>query len=244
MIAILTPSKTDTYIDRLVASLDRSEPNLKRPTRYRLIVGDNGLTEACRARHPTVEFVNVPRPFVFSKAVNLCAEKAAGCDLLVMNDDAAMASGGAIKVLEDVARRVTSPTFGILSARIDGGAGNEDQMQIVPPGEIRLTRKCVCFIAALIPAHIWSQIGPLDERFEGYGWEDTDYCRRVVEAGYSLGIIGAVVATHGYRDMAISGTFRPTFGLEKQTQLYHQNRELFEAKWGDGPQLGVYGSQT
>ena len=50
--------------------------------------------------------------------------------------------------------------------------------QVVP-------REWVAFYATLIPRAAWDSVGPMDEEFLS-GCEDTDYCKRLVAAGYTI----------------------------------------------------------
>ena len=76
----------------------------------------------------------------------------------------------------------------------------------------------------------------LDESFTGYGWEDTDYNRRVVEAGWKLGVTGSAIVKHHAHS-----TYRSMYGLDKHTEMYYAAQKIFVDKWGEGPQLGAYG---
>src|SRR5581483_8240699 len=84
----------------------------------------------------------------------------------------------------------------ILSAAVRGFVGNERQREVMPPG-FRLEESGLCFICVLIPRWAWLKVGELDERFLGYGCEDSDYCHRVVNLGLKMAICDEAVVHHG-----------------------------------------------
>ncbi len=187
MLDVLIPSRTDTYLARALDSLFWHGGF--QGTGRRIIVGDNGLE--AREEHPTVTYVDIPRPFNFARAINLCAAAADPThDLFVLNDDAHPLDFYFPVGVECAIRWGLEEGYGLLSPRIEGGVGNEDQRMKTPIGTIHPTYTTICFMAAIIPRVIWNKIGLMDERFTGYGCEDADYCRRVVEAGYKLGVAG------------------------------------------------------
>lgn len=175
MLAIIILSKTDAYINRLLASMEKSQFDFIK--KASVIVGDNGLSEATRTLHHKVKYITIPEPFVFAKAVNLCVAAAPKkSDILVMNDDTEIMTPKFVDKLEAALADPRSEPYGVLSPKITGGAGNTDMMKEIAEGDFVQTQKPVCFIAALIRRKVWNQVGGLDERYTGYGWEDTDYC--------------------------------------------------------------------
>jgi GT2 family glycosyltransferase len=50
--------------------------------------------------------------------------------------------------------------------------------------------------ALLVPMSIYQTVGPLDEAFVGYGYDDTDYGLRTLDAGFKLAIYQRVVVDH------------------------------------------------
>jgi GT2 family glycosyltransferase len=228
-------SRTDEHLIRLYFSLARSNRH-DWLERHRLVIGDNGISERIRKCFPReVRFVPIEEPFVFAKAINDCVEH--GCDpyhdILIMNDDTVVETPSFIPEMEIAASRTE---YGILSPVITGGgAGNPDQMRPVEGYDIRETKTIICFIAALIRREVWNRVGIMDEQFTGYGFEDTDYNRRVVEAGWKLGVTGAARVWH-----EASGTYRTKYGSQKHTAMFYESKAKFEAKWGQGHQLGAY----
>jgi GT2 family glycosyltransferase len=76
-----------------------------------------------------------------------------------------------------------------------------------------------------MPWYTYATLGPLDERFVGYGFEDNDYCARVFEAGLKIGIWDGCVVDHAHRPSVFRT--RPNFSV-----LFEQNRQLYRSKWG------------
>ena len=231
MISILVPSRTDAYIDRLIASFKASQPDWRRMTE--LIVADDGLSEACRQRHPEAMFVLCPIPFIFARNVNLAAESASG-HLFILNDDTRIVSANFVGALESVVNSDVAAGYGVLGARVLRNTGNLAQTQPVPAGEIHEIaptpenlQGTLPFIAVLIPRTIWREVGRLDEQFDGYGWEDNDYAMRVREAGYRLGIFGGVSVDHERH-----GTFRVYEA--RLDEMCERSRQRFDSKWGKG----------
>lgn len=78
----------------------------------------------------------------------------------------------------------------------------------------------VTFAAAMVRTEVFNRLGGLDERYV-YGWEDTDFCLRVLDSGGIIGCARDAVATHG------EGGTRSLAGGEDR-----HNGELFIQTWG------------
>lgn len=237
MIDVIIPTRTDEYFRRVVESL--LYKGGFREGRRRIIIGDNGLSQ--RPAHPALRYVDIERPFNFAKAINICAAASDPThDLLILNDDTRVETLMFPTVIELAIKWGREEGFGLISPRINGGVGNEDQRRQTPIGTILQTFKPICFMAAAVSRHVWNQVGPLDERFTGYGFEDADYSRRVVELGYKLGVAGWCSVEHGINGMVQSGTFQRVFSHEQYSQMGQRALRIFTEKWGAGPQLGEY----
>jgi GT2 family glycosyltransferase len=117
------------------------------------------------------------------------------------------------------------PDLGICSAGIRGAVGNPKQIAS-QSSQLQLETQALAFVCVYIARRVYDQIGPLDERFNGYGFEDNDYCTRAVAAGWHLGIWDGCVVDH-------SGTLPSTFRSRPDLiTLYEHNRHLFLDKWG------------
>lgn len=151
------------------------------------------------------------RPFVYSSAINALAQRAGSSDILIMGDDTRVVSQRWLARCSE------------LLADWPAGYGLINLCEIDIEG-IQESRTTFAFVATLIPRKIWRQIGQMDESYTGYGWDDTDYCVRVLHAGLRIGITGTARIKH-----AGSGTYGKIPGIEAMTT---HNRERFSEKWG------------
>lgn len=197
-VAVVIPSRNGANALACVAAVSALDNGVD------IIVVDDGA----RLTHPDlpVAWVDGVRPFVFARNVNRGIETAflrgAGV-AIILNDDALLATRSGFTMLGEEAVRFP----GILSAAVLGATGNARQNPVAQASSlcaIRLEERVLPFIAVAILRPLWSRIGPLDERFVHYGWEDNDYCRRVLDAGGRLGIYDGCVVRHG----ALPSTFR------------------------------------
>lgn len=79
-------------------------------------------------------------------------------------------------------------------------------------------------------ADAWHRSGGFCEDYVGYGGEDTDFARVVVDAGLGLGWVGSARAFHQWH--AVS---RPP--VEHVVDIV-RNAEIFRRRWGATPMLG------
>ena len=188
MISVLVPSFNDGMLMRLFASMEKSEPGSLR----HVIVLDNGLSPKLIAGCPSPRYVIVPAaPFVFSEAFNTGVRAAhAKHDIVCFSDDVVIRSKGWFSAL--VERFDDWPDeYGLLTcaeqstSTVYGHRLHPDEIVDLP--DIALGA------GILIPRRVLKQIGPWDETFVGYGFDDFDYGVRLLHAGYRLGITGAVV---------------------------------------------------
>ncbi len=196
-----------------VESLIKHAPGL---SKERIIVVDDGAKES----YPDapVTWVTGIKPFVFSRNANLGIARADEEDVILMNDDAALVTPGGFERLEAFVQ--TTPKVAICSAGISGYVGNKNQM---PTGEgPRKEKSGLAFVCAYIPRTTFKAIGLLDERFVGYGSDDVDFCRRVLQASLDLWVYDGCVVHHGGRS-----TFRDKGNMDK---LHALNREILTKK--------------
>ena len=66
-----------------------------------------------------------------------------------------------------------------------------------------------------------------DESFQGGFFEDDDYCRRAVEAGFKLGIIEDSFVHHH-----LSASF-DQLGKQRKQEIFDANKAVYERKWGE-----------
>lgn len=165
--------------------------------------------------------------FVYSRNINLGILESTG-DVLLTNDDVRFTHTKTLEIMQHVMAR--HPEVGILSPLIKGDVG--EYWQAHATKELHYTDVRLCFVCVLIRRSVLEEIGLLDEKFIGYGGEDVDYCRRVVNAGYKLGVTSAAIVRHGTENERRSRSFnRQELGtidaLDKVAMDY------YESKWGD-----------
>lgn len=221
MLRVLIPSCTDALLSACISSMERNEPG----SSACVIVADNGLSPKFRHYHPQLTYVLSPRPFVYSRAINQAASALGpDDDIMIMGDDSHILTPDWRRRCEEVLRH-TPEEFGCVHL-IEGAQA------IFPPQSVRFL---LAFVAVLIPRRAWDQIGPMDERYTAYGYDDFDYELRCLHAGLEIGRTGAVVFRHEG-----SATYRPWAGgtwegLDAMKQL---NLQRFAGKWGWTPAEG------
>ncbi len=166
------------------------------------------------------------KPFIFARNANIGIAAAGEDHVILLNDDALLRTPLGFDRLARIANR--DMDLGVLSPATSG-VGNESQ-SLWAEGDstkqgLRYEPKVLCFVCVYIRREVLKALGPLDERFTSYGWEDNDYCRRALKAGYKLGIYDPVQVDH----TSLKSTFRG-FGHCDMTF----NKRIYEEKWGRG----------
>ncbi len=202
-----------------VQSIAACEPTLPPSA---IVVVDDGARGQAESALPPVMWVAGERPFVFARNANRGIEAAAG-DVILMNDDARLVTPGGFTRLSDEVRR--RPTLGVCSAGVRGIVGNPRQLAHPRP-EFRVEPHGLAFVCVYLPRPVLQRLGPLDERFIGYGFEDNDYCTRVRAAGLQLGTWDGCVVDHSGE---LPSTYRTRPDLSVQ---FERNRQLYRQKWG------------
>ena len=120
-----------------------------------------------------------------------------GSDFLYVGDDVRFLQPGTVQRLQDIA--YSDPQIGLLSPVVVGGIGNVLQRASrYAPGatELAFTEEGLKFVCVYFKREVVEKVGYMDETFQGYGFDDDDYCRSVQAAGYRLGITPQVVVEH------------------------------------------------
>jgi GT2 family glycosyltransferase len=193
-----------------IHAIVENEPDLPRE---RIIVVDDGAFPLSKP-FVGIRWITGKKPFIFARNANL-GIKAANSDVILLNDDARLMTKHGFTELAKRKR-------GIVSAAISGMVGNKNQ--IGKNGGLRPEPKMLCFICVLIPQAVQEKLGPLDERFTGYGFDDDDYSKRALDAGIPLFVYDGCVVEHG--------TLKPTFRSRKNwAQDMEHNQKLYAEKW-------------
>jgi GT2 family glycosyltransferase len=186
-----------------------------------IIVVDDGARREAEPHLPGVTWVEGVKPFVYARNANI-GIRAAGTDVLLLNDDARLLTPSGFDRLSERAR--ADPSLGVCSAGVRGVIGNANQRADVRPSW-RLEGRTLVFVAVYLPHTVVERVGLLDERFTGYGYDDDDYCARAREAGLRLAVWSECVVDH-------SGHLPSTFRSRPDyARLFQQNRRLFADKW-------------
>jgi hypothetical protein len=199
--------------------LDKFEPAARKVL---VTSGENGLVA------PGWTVVTGAKPFVFGRNANMGIRECGGDDVFLMNDDTRI-RGPVLSVLKETAYKQTD--VGILVPQVVGGCGNPTQSakthlteDLVFPGE-RLA-----FIAVYFKRSTLDKVGLFDERFSGYGCEDTDYCHRASLANLKQAVTPRVVILHG-QGMPASSSFLRQMTSADQTASMLAMRKVYDEKW-------------
>lgn len=213
-LAVVIPTRNPENLAASSAAVRKHEPSAL------IVVVDDGLgirPQAC---------VLIPgiKPFIYARNCNLgirAALKDLTCNgVVLLNDDAILESPGGFTLLAEACD--ADPSIGIIGATCNN-VGNRNQW---PQGVgLRQEPRMVCFVGVYIPRHILESVGLLDERFEGYGFEDDDYCTRVRAAGLKVMIHDGCYLDHG----SLTSTFR---GNPSAPANLAHNSKIYRQKWG------------
>lgn len=178
---------------------------------------------------PMVELIPGIKPFCFARNVNLGIVARGDDDICVLNDDAMLTTGGGFTLLQQAAEE--HPEYGIISATTNVSGNPEQKPHSIG---LREARNPIAFIAVLIPRRTIEQVGLMDERFGGidpsgkpiYGYCDSDYVRRVKNAGLKVGIHDGCFVDHA----SLRSSFRGDPFAAGDTAYAGK---LYREKWGD-----------
>lgn len=217
-LSIIIPSKN---IDNLAACVTAIRSAWQSG---RIIVVDDGLA-ADESLPCVADVVPGVKPFCYARNINLGIAAAGDDDVILLNDDALLKTAHGFTRLWDQAKR--RPQYGIIASACSN-VGNPLQNLMPELAEVdgvRDEQRTLCFTCVLIPRRILNLVGPLDERFVDYGMDDDDYCLRVRNAGYRLGIYDGCYVDHG----SLTSSYR---GGPEAGGDFHPNLRRFIAKWG------------
>lgn len=209
--AIIVPSKRSDNLTACVAAIRAHEEN------PRIIVIDDGLTESPEG----IDLLMGESPFCFARNVNIGIRAAGELDCLLLNDDVQLQTPRGFSMMSEL-----SEGWGVLAPRTNV-SGNPNQTRIRHDEDIwEEPSRCVPFLCAYIPRVTINAVGLLDERFQCYGFEDMDFCRRTRLAGLKTGIFRDCFVDHGSLTSTYRGDPRTPANLEPGKMIYLD-------KWGD-----------
>jgi GT2 family glycosyltransferase len=221
-LSVIVPSRTAGNFIQCMKAVRENEPDA------RLVLVDDGITYqtvACWEQFgggPDV-IVKGEKPFVFARNMNAGIAASGDADgYFLLNDDALLTTANGFSEIARLADE--RPEFGII-APATNVTGALDQM----PQKIGLREvRNIAFVCVYVPRRTLDSVGILDERFTSYGWEDTDYCHRVKQAGLKIGVYDHCFVDHG----SLTSTFR---GGPHSAGDIEPGRKIFAEKWGFAP---------
>ncbi len=191
-----------------------------------LVVDDGAGTQANRETLP-VAWIPGAKPFIFARNANIGIQAAAD-DVILLNDDAELVTPGGFTRLAEIGRQ-----FGLTATLVDGRCGVAEQKYpfvAMNPGAMPSPSGRLAFIAVFIPKRTYQRVGPLDESFTKYGFDDDDYCLRANKLGLWTMICTECLVKHHESRM----TFHGPEALNGITHWYDDdNRHVFHAKYPD-----------
>jgi GT2 family glycosyltransferase len=214
--SIVIPSNNATRLRKCVTSI------LNRHVHSNIIVVDDGVKKDWTSEDPEVLFVPGIQPFIYARNANIGIVTAGCRDVVLMGDDCTVKTPMAFDILSSTAER---PRVGCVSAAIDGPVGNTLQ-QRKTNGSVRESAVQLCFVCVYLPRKAIDLVGLLDEQFDGYGFEDTDWCWRAQTAGLRLLIDDCAVVKHNEPGMESAFRSKPNYA-----ELGQRGLELARKKW-------------
>jgi GT2 family glycosyltransferase len=210
--SVLIPSKNADNVDRCVGSIrDQGET-------CRVIVIDDGLER----KREDCDYIEGVKPFIYARAINQGIKAAGSDDVILLNDDTELLK---VEGFTKLAREFGEHEgLGLLSAGIQGTVCNPIQVPRADPC-FRQEQAMLAFVAVYISRAAIEKVGLLDERYDGYGCDDNDFCRRALMAGIRLGVWDGCVVDHS--DPTRS-SFRNGPNWER---IYRHNLHLYQEKW-------------
>jgi GT2 family glycosyltransferase len=212
--SVIIPSKTLHNVKASINSIRAAGEDCK------IFIVDDGIQGAFWT-DSKIDLIHGIKPFCFARNINLGIRAAGEDDVVLLNDDALLKTNLGFKKLAMAAN--SSQELGIVSA-VTNSVGNPAQLFL--GRGLRLEYRMVCFVCVYIRREVLDKCGLLDERFTGYGFEDDDYCLRLRNAGYKIGVDDQCFVDHA----TLKSTFR--HNGPASAVLMSENRNHFISKWG------------
>lgn len=214
--AVVVPSDSEASLSASVESVLKAHQGIDSK---RIYVSSKTLraSSVCKENLKNLSFVHDPSNFCYARRVNLAIKACAPADVVIMGDDVELMTPYGFDLLADEA------PLRLLAASVEGRIGPWWQKA----GENHAEVPFVSFTCLYIPRMVLDAVGPLEEGFPGYGYEDTDYCLRARRAGFSCGVMGKVVIEHSVK---IKSAFVSAFP-QNLTEMQIAAEAAFAEKW-------------
>lgn len=189
-----------------------------------MVVADDGLpSDLDLSAFEPIRRIPCPRPFIFARNANLAIAACGTDDVYFANDDTVLLTPNGLDFMAETAYE---PGIGTV------GAGffqyGRPGLGATPVGTI--LEDCWVYAAVYLRQSLIDEIGPFDERFDGYGSEDDDHAIRVRHAGYKSVVDARCAVEHRRASSSFGRVFKPD---EYDEQLLRERIKLME-KWGLG----------
>jgi len=214
--SVVVPSDSEASLSPSVESVLKAHPGMDSKRIY-AVSKTLKASGVCRENLKNISFVNDQSNFCYARRVNLGIKACAPNDVVLMGDDVELMTSFGFDLLSEEA------PLRLLAASVDGRVGPWWQKA----GENHAEVPFVSFTCLYIPRMVLEAVGPLEEGFPGYGYEDTDYCLRARRAGFSCGVSGRVLIEHSVK---IKSAFVSTFP-QNLVEMEAAAREAFAAKY-------------
>lgn len=209
-----------------------------------VIVVDNASTDetgeglsAIAALDDRVRIITLPENVGFAAGNNAGLAAASGDYLILLNNDTYATRGW----VRDLIRPLRiDPKLG-LAGPLTNNIGNEQKVAIEYADMQEMSARSrafvkkhlrqrwetenLAFFCVATRRDVIEKVGMLDEAFGLGFFEDDDYCKRVLEAGYTLAVVDDVFIHHH-----LSASF-DALGAESKRKLMEKNKALFCSKW-------------
>jgi GT2 family glycosyltransferase len=209
-----------------------------------LIIVDNGSSQpvkeflrSYKARFPKIKLILHPENTGFAKGTNLGLAQAEGEYIILLNNDTFVTRGW-IQVM--LAHFRQSPKLGLLGP-VTNSIANEAKIKIhykdmldmqekafvyTQGHQELLSTKMLAFFCTMMPKAVLDECGLLSEEYSLGMFEDDDYCKRALKAGYEIAIAKDVFVHH-YESASMSKN-----KWKVQEDLLERNLQVFEGRWG------------
>lgn len=193
-------SRFRDLFERFREQIDRLEPTVDKL----LIRSGNEITPPEHA--PRWSWEQGREPFIYSRNLNHAWDACAPNDVVVIGDDVLLEEPF-IDRLRDCA--YNDLTVGIATIQFYGQSP---------------------FVACYIRRAVIDAVGPMDERYVGYGKEDMDWCRRMEDLGYHTQCVEGIKAMHTGGTSFWRKAFKEGRQLQSDADV---NNALYAEKWKD-----------